>query len=313
MSQEIRFTYPSADRITDIQAMIWIPDGKIRGILQISHGMLEFVERYGEFARFLNRHGILAVGNDHLGHGGSVRSEAYYGYFAEKNGNKILLSDMRELQRMTQEKYPNLPYFLLGHSMGSFLARQYLCQYGTYLDGAIICGTAWHSGLEARAGMLLCRLIARGKGWRYRSRLVNRLAIGSFNRKFHPARTPLDWLSRDEEAVDRYRSDPRTQFVFTVNAYEQMFAGLKYLSDSKNLAHMPKDLPVLFAAGEEDPVGNFGLGVKKTAVAFRAAGMKNVACRLYPNDRHEILNERNRREVYQDMLGWMENTGALKE
>lgn len=253
------------------------------------------------------------MGNDHLGHGGSVRSEAYYGYFAEKNGNKILLSDMRELQRMTQEKYPDLPYFLLGHSMGSFLARQYLCQYGTYLDGAIICGTAWHSGLEARAGMLLCRLIARGKGWRYRSRLVNRLAIGSFNRKFHPARTPMDWLSRDEEAVDRYRSDPRTQFVFTVNAYEQMFAGLKYLSDSKNLARMPKDLPVLFAAGEEDPVGNFGLGVKKTAVAFRAAGMKNVACRLYPNDRHEILNERNRREVYQDMLGWMENTGALKE
>lgn len=313
MSQEIRFTYPSADRITDIQAMIWIPDGKIRGILQISHGMLEFVERYGEFARFLNRHGILTVGNDHLGHGGSVRSEAYYGYFAEKNGNKILLSDMRELQRMTQEKYPDLPYFLLGHSMGSFLARQYLCQYGNYLDGAIICGTAWHSGLEARAGMLLCRLIARGKGWRYRSHLVNRLAIGSFNRKFHPARTPLDWLSRDEEAVDRYRSDPRTQFVFTVNAYEQMFAGLKYLSDSKNLACMPKDLPVLFAAGEEDPVGNFGLGVKKTAVAFRAAGMKNVACRLYPNDRHEILNERNRREVYQDMLGWMENTGALKE
>ena len=189
MSQEIRFTYPSADRITYIQAMMWIPDGKIRGILQISHGMLEFVERYGEFARFLNRHGILTVGNDHLGHGGSVRSEAYYGYFAEKNGNKILLSDMRELQRMTQEKYPDLPYFLLGHSMGSFLARQYLCQYGNYLDGAIICGTAWHSGLEARAGMLLCRLIARGKGWRYRSHLVNRLAIGSFNRNsIRPAR-----------------------------------------------------------------------------------------------------------------------------
>ena len=313
MSQEIQFTYPSGDRVTEIHAVMWIPDGPVRGILQIAHGMMEFVERYGEFARFLNRHGILAVGNDHLGHGGSVRSEAYYGYFAEKNGNKILLSDMRELQRMTQEKYPNLPCFLLGHSMGSFLARQYLCQYGNYLDGAIICGTAWHSGLEARAGMFLCRLIARGKGWRYRSRLVNRLAIGSFNRKFHPARTPLDWLSSDEEAVDRYRSDPRTQFVFTVNAYEQMFAGLKYLSDSKNLARMPKNLPVLFAAGEEDPVGNFGLGVKKTAVAFRAAGMKNVTCRLYPNDRHEILNERNRREVFQDILGWMESTGALKE
>ena len=217
MSQEIQFTYPSGDRVTEIHAVMWIPDGPVRGILQIAHGMLEFVERYGEFARFLNRHGILTVGNDHLGHGGSVRSEAYYGYFAEKNGNKILLSDMRELQRMTQEKYPDLPYFLLGHSMGSFLARQYLCQYGNYLDGAIICGTAWHSGLEARAGMLLCRLIARGKGWRYRSHLVNRLAIGSFNRKFHPARTPMDWLSRMRK---RWTGTGATQnpVCFTVNA-----------------------------------------------------------------------------------------------
>lgn len=312
MPQETEFTYLSADRITQIHAVMWIPDGEIRGILQIAHGMMEFVQRYGEFAHFLNEHGILVVGNDHLGHGGSVRSGSYYGYFAKENGNRVLLSDMRELQRITQERYPGLPYFLLGHSMGSFLARQYLCLYGTYLDGAIVCGTAWHSGLEAKAGMALCRMIAAFKGWKYRSRLVNRIAIGSFNKKIHPSRTPLDWLSRDEAVVDQYRGDPRTQFVFTLNAYEQMFVGLNYLSSPKNLAKMPKDLPVLFAAGESDPVGDYGLGVKKAAVSFRGAGMKHVTCRLYPNDRHEILNELNRKEVYQDIWEWLEQTGELK-
>lgn len=305
MAQVRHFTYPSADRLTQIHAVEWIPEGEIRGILQISHGMLEFIDRYEEFAGFMNERGILVVGNDHLGHGGSIQSEAYFGYFAEKNGNKTLLADIRELQRITQENHPGVPYFLLGHSMGSFLARQYLCQYGNRLSGAVICGTAWHSGLEASFGMLLCKLIASVKGWKYRSSLVNHLAIGTYNRKFQPSRTPQDWLSRDEAAVDKYRSDKRTQFVFTVNAYYNLFVSLKYLSDSRNLRKMPADLPVFFVAGESDPVGSFGLGVKKVAVSFRAAGLKNIDCRLYPNDRHEILNELDRRDVYQDIWSWM--------
>lgn len=305
MPQAKDFTYNSADKRTKIHAMEWIPDGEVTGILQIAHGMVEFIERYEEFAHYLNEQGILVVGNDHLGHGASVCSTRDHGYFAEKNGNKVLLADMRELQRITQEKYPGVPYFLLGHSMGSFLARQYICIHGNWLDGAIICGTGWHSGLETAAGMALCQVIARIKGWRHRSRTMTKIVMGSFNKKFEPCRTPEDWISRDEAVVDKYRSDQRTRFTFTVNGYYNMLYSINYLTHSKNLVKMPKDLPVLFIAGENDPVGNFGLGVKKSAVSMRAVGMKQVECKLYPHDRHEILNEPDRQVVYKDVWNWI--------
>lgn len=305
MPQVEQFTYDSADQRTKIHAVAWIPDGEIIGILQIAHGMLEFIERYDEFARFMNEQGILVVGNDHLGHGASICSTRDYGYFAEKNGNKVLLSDMRELQRITQEKYPGLPYFLLGHSMGSFLARQYIYMHGTWLDGAVICGTAWHPRLETAGGMLLCQLIGRLKGWRHRSRTMTRIVMGSFNKKFEPCRTPEDWISRDEAVVDKYRSDQRTRFTFTVNAYYNMLYSLHCLTDRRNLVKVPRDLPVFLIAGENDPVGNSGLGVKRAAVSLRNAGVKQVECKLYPNDRHEILNEPDRYVVYKDVWNWI--------
>ncbi len=306
MPKETHFTYSSADGKTKIHAVRWEPEGKVRGVVQIAHGMLEFIERYAGFAEFLNAHGIAVVGNDHLGHGSSVNSPEDLGYFAEKEGNRILLKDMNRLQRLTVERYPDVPYFLLGHSMGSFLARQYICIHGERLTGAVICGTGYHSALEANFGMLLCRIMALFRGWRHRSRMVTSLVLGSFNKRFEPARTPEDWLTRDLDVVDQYRADSRTRFTFTLNAYYNLFSSLRYLTKKKNLQKVPRDLPVFFVSGGQDPVGNFGAGVKKAALSLQGAGVKNVTCRLYPNDRHEILNELDKQVVYEDLLNWME-------
>ena len=306
MTKVRHFYYPSSDKLTQIHAMEWKPEGEPRAVVQLIHGMQEFIDRYDDFAHFLCENGFLVVGNDHLGHGKSIVSEEKFGYFAEKNANRCVLTDLRALHRSVEDKYPALPYFILGHSMGSFLARQYICLYGEYLDGAVISGTAWHPAAETLAGKLLCRVLASRKGWYYRSAFMTNLAMGSYNKKLAPVRTKHDWLTRDESIVDAYRKDRRTQFMFTLNGFYMLFDSLDYLTRKENLKRMPKDLPVLFIAGEMDPVGAYGSGVKKTVACFRNSGMKNVQCRLYPNDRHEVLNELNRQEVYQDVLHFLE-------
>lgn len=300
-----KIRYMSSDKMTTIHGLMWIPEGEVQGVLQIAHGMQEFIDRYDRFARFMCDHNILVVGNDHLGHGASVRSEDQYGYFAEKNGNRCVILDMRELQRGMAMHYPDVPYFLLGHSMGSFLARQYMMIYGKFLDGVIISGTGWHSQAELDMAMTMCTVIARSKGWTYRSPFMTKLSMGDYNKKFEPNRTKYDWLTRDESVVDAYRKDKRTQFMFTLNGYYNMFAGLKTLLVPANLNKIPKDLPVCFISGEEDPVGNFGAGVKKAVASLQRAGLTDVELHLYPNDRHEVLNELNYQEVYKDVWTWI--------
>lgn len=310
--KKVHIQYLSHDHKTLIHAVRWIPDQEVKGILQISHGMVEFIERYEEFAEYMTKKGFLVTGNDHLGHGDSVRSKDQYGFFNEKNGNAVLLLDLYQLQRKTKELYPNVPYFLLGHSMGSFLARQYLCLYGKELDGAIIMGTGYHSRFEAKLGMQLTKMIAAIKGWGYRSKFVNALAFGSYNRKFKPGRTDKDWLTKDEKIVDDYIKDERCQFLFTLNGYYNLFFSLAKLSNKDYIQKMPKNLPVLFVSGEDDPVGNFGKGVKKVVDTFKENGMKRVSCKMYPNDRHEILNELDRKKIYQDLYEWIQKTMKYK-
>ena len=300
------FTYKSADKITDIHAIEWTPDGEITGIVQLVHGMQEFIDRYDDFACFLNTKGFLVVGNDHLGHGSSVSSEDKFGYFAEKDGNKAVIADMRRLQRLTQEKYPDVPYFMFGHSMGSFLARQYVCMYARHLDGAIISGTGYYSAATCDSARMLCTAISKVKGMSYRSHRMNDLVLGGLNKRFEPARTHVDWLTRDEAVVDAYRADPRTHHMFTLNAYYNMFTGLKYLTNRSNLEKIPFTFPMLFVAGEMDPVGDFGRGVKKVVMELKNVGLKDVDCILYPNDRHEVINELNKAEVYNDIFNWLE-------
>lgn len=302
--KKMYFAYPSNDGLTKIHGICWVPEGKVNAVLQIAHGMVEFIDRYDEFARYLTEKGILVVGNDHLGHGDSVRSEEYWGYFAKKDGNTILLKDMNRLRKIVQKKYPNAPYFMLGHSMGSFLMRQYLCVYGEGLAGAVIMGTGYQPGLITELGMLVCKGIALFRGWHHRSALVDGMAFGSYNKKFGKA-TGKEWLSRNPQNVECYVNEKRCNFRFTLNGYYNLFYSIHSLGNREYLECMPKELPVFFVAGEEDPVGQYGKGVQIVFEQFVDLGIKDVECKLYAEDRHEILNELDREDVYKDIYGWI--------
>ena len=325
MAVKTEFTYLSADNKTQIRALRWVPEEgcAVRGVLQIIHGMQEFIDRYDDFATYMAAHGFVVTGCDLLGHGGSIRNgdENYFGYFGdndypgmksdstgEKNGNRTLIKDIRTLQMLTRDLYPELPYFLLGHSMGSFLARQFLCLRGASLTAAVISGTAFHPAPETRLGMFFAEALAKRNGWFYRSPFLNHMSVGTLNKQFEPARTKVDWLTRDESIVDAYVADRRTQFVFTCNAFYALFQALRYLTSKSNLEHMPKNLPVLFIAGGKDPVGNNGDGPRKVAAQFKALGLQDTQIRIYEEDRHEVLNELDKETVYADVLHFLEGT-----
>lgn len=301
------FYFPSKDGNTEIHTIEWKPEGEVRAVLQICHGMVEYIKRYDEFAQFLCKKGFYVVGNDHLGHGKSVQSKSEYGFFEKKYGNACVLGDIHTLRQRTVKKYPEMPYFMLGHSMGSSLLRQYIQMYGNGLSGVVLMGVVTD---HRRSSLLfvkqLCRLMAAVRGWHYRSRMVDELVTGSFNKKFKPSVTRADWITSDKEHLDAYVTDPLCSFMFTVNAYYSMMAGMLGMQKKENISMIPKSLPVLFVSGAEDPVGNFGKGVRKVCEIYKSAGLRDVSLKLYEGDRHEILNETNREQVYQELYEWFE-------
>ncbi len=305
MSQMIDFTLPSTVSGRTLHAFRCVPDGEIRAIVQLSHGMVEFIDRYKPLAEYLAARGILVTGNDHLGHGGSIRTRNDYGYFAEPDGNRAVLDDLHAMTDLTKKLYPDVPYFLLGHSMGSFYARQYLCEYGTELDGAILMGTGFQPKALVTLARTVCRVLAVFFGWEHRSTLVKNLSFLGYNKGLE-GRTPHDWLNRDQTEVDKYRADERCMFTFTLNAYYSMFTGILRLYDSDFLNRMPKDLPLLFLAGDADPVGEQGKGVKRAIESLKAVGVKNIQLKLYPGARHELLVETNKLEVFADIGNWLD-------
>ncbi len=306
MAVKKEFTFASADGRTQIHAVEWRPEtAAVQGILQIFHGMVEFIERYEAFAQFLTEKGFVVVGNDHLGHGASIVTKDDFGFFEEKHGNQVLLEDVHQLKTRTEAAYPDVPYFILGHSMGSFLLRQYVCLHGEGLDGAIIMGTGSQPLPVLKLGKGLCSLIAYVRGWRHRSRLIDKMAFGSYNKRFEPARTRVDWLTKDEKIVDAYLADERCTFLFTVNGYYNLFFSIEQASLEENLRKMPRDLPILFVAGKEDPVGDFGKGVEQVRRKFKKVGMTDVTWIFYENDRHEILNETDKDTVYKNLYAWL--------
>lgn len=311
MSQTIDFTLPSTVPGRTLHAFRCIPEGEVRAIVQLSHGMVEFIDRYKPLAEDLAGRGILVTGHDHLGHGGSIRTKDDYGYFAEPDGNRAVLDDLHAMTTLTKQLYPGVPYFLLGHSMGSFYARQYLCEYGAELDGAILMGTGYQPKALVTLARTVCRMLAVFFGWRHRSKLVRDLSFLGYNKGLE-GRTPHDWLNRDPAEVDKYRADERCMFTFTLNAYYSMFTGILRLYDPDFLNRMPKDLPLLFLAGDADPVGEQSKGVQRAIDSLKAVGVQNITQKFYPGARHELLVELNRQEVFADIGNWLDQQLARK-
>lgn len=283
----------------------WLPQGEPKAVLQIVHGIAEFVERYDEFARYLTGLGYVVVAEDHMGHGQSINGGGIRGYF--HGGWFTAVEDTYRLLQDTKAQYPNIPYVLFGHSMGSFMARTILCRYpDSGISAAIICGTGWQPAVALPA---LCKTLelvcSRGDETKPNEALQN-LVFGSYNRKVEHPRTPYDWLSRDADVVDAYIAHPLCGFTASAGLLRDLVKGIHFVEQPNHLAAMRKNLPVFFIAGGDDPVGNYGKGVQKTAEAFRKAGLTDVSVRIYPLCRHEILNEINRQEIFEDISQWLD-------
>lgn len=296
MTKEEVFSFPSADGRTTVHAVRWTPeDGKYRAVLQITHGMVEYIERYRAFAEFLNDNGFLVVGHDHIGHGESVVSKDEWGFFAEHPSDTVV-ADMHTLREITRKEHPGVPYFMLGHSMGSYMLRKYLAIHGEGLTGAIIMGTGCIPDNTTKLAMFIAKLQAAFFGWHHRSKLLQKLSYDKYYHQFDLTGKDASnsWLTKDEEIVKTYYADPKCTFVFTVNAYMGLFEAVLFDNQQENIEAVPKSLPLFFVSGAMDPVGGCGSGVKKVYNKFDVAGKEDITWKLYDNDRHEILNETDR-------------------
>lgn len=332
--------YPSADGASCIRALVWEPDAVAAGaapraVVQLVHGMAEHIERYERFAEVLCGAGYAVCAEDHVGHGGSAASTDDLGHIPLKGGVDVLLEDMHALRGRVCSRYEGraacaavasasqdvgrsasqnppsplvgeMPYVLFGHSLGSFMVRVYLTRWGEGVSAAVVCGTGQQLRWLARAGNALCHVLACLRGERYRSALVDSFAVGAYGRAIKHARTPHDWLSYDDAVVDAYRADPRCGFMFSVGGYAAVTALADASQDTKLARRIPRDLPMLFIAGAEDPVGDCSAGVHRAVAEYRALGMTQVDEVVYDGMRHEILNESGNERVERDVLAWLE-------
>lgn len=288
----------------NIHCCQWMPEGEAVGVVQIIHGISEYIARYDEMACWLAAQGFIVVGEDHPGHGHSVPEEENHGYLT--GGWMATVKLIHQLYLQIHSKYPDLPYIMLGHSMGSFLLRTYLFTYRDPLAGAIISGTAWMPGPVISAGVLVCKEEAARLGERQHSKAIQKLMFGSYSNSFMPKRTPYDWVCSRKEIVDAYAKDPFCTWLPSIQLCREMMFGLQMIQKRSNLDRMQKNLPIWFFAGQQDPVGAMGNGVLKAVRVFKEIGMTDVGVELYPNMRHECHNEIGREKVYQDILNWIQ-------
>ena len=299
--------FTSTEGSTPIRGIIWWPEGEPRGVVQIVHGMAEHILRYDAFARYLNERGFAVCGHDHIGHGESVHNKSEWGHIPLRRGRDILVGDVGRMRdQMADRIDKRLPYFIFGHSMGSFVVRAYISECGDLLTGAIICGTGHIAPAVSAAGNNLAHLIARVRGEEYVSKMLGNLSIGSYAKAIKDRHTDLDWLSHARRNIDAYIADEGCGFAFTAGGNATLTALTKEVCAKKSFGRIPNDLPLLFIAGDGDPVGNMGKGVKIAAQMARDAGSKDVTCTIYEHMRHEILNEKDGQRVMDDVATWME-------
>lgn len=303
------FYLPSTDGINRLHGLKWLPDGAPKLVLQIVHGMVEYVDRYDAFARAMAQRGIAVVGHDHLGHGKTAANDEDLGYIGEGNASDRLVLDIHAMTDHIRKEFPGVPNCILGHSMGSFLTRKYLTLYSGDVSAAIIMGTGNTPSGVAKAALAVTNRVGKFRGERFRSSAITKLAMGSYNKRC-PEPDPGAWLTKDHEIVRIHDEDKYATFTFTVNAYRALFTTLIELAAWKDFNKVRKNLPVLICSGEDDPVGAYGKGPREIYDGFKKRGMKNVQLKLYPTDRHEILNELDRETVYEDLYTFL--TEAVK-
>ena len=302
-------TFLSSNKKTNIHAIICQPkNGQFTRIIQIIHGLCEYIERYLPFIEYLETKGFIVVGHDHLGHGQSIKSPDDLGYFGEPNPSDLLIQDIHSLRKIIVKKYPKLPYFMCGHSMGSYLLRQYICTYSKGLAGIIILGTGYMSPCESLLALGFINVLSCFKGIKHKSNLTKKISfeLGPYSKYDHQKKDLNNsWISRDPEIVKKYYEDKNCQFDFTLNGYYGLVQSIRYSCDPSNVAKIKKDIPILFVSGDCDPVGNNGEGVRKSYEIMKLIGSVDVSMKLFIGCRHEVLNELNKDEVYEYILNWI--------
>lgn len=304
------YTFLSSNKKTQIHAITCLPkNGKFTRILQMIHGMFEYIERYLPFFEYLTTKGFIIVGHDLLGHGQSINTKEDLGYFGEPNPDDLLTQDIHILRTKTQEEYPDIPYFMCGHSMGSYLLRTYLIMHSEGLAGAILLGTGYLSPCSSLIAIKFCQIMSCFKGSHHRSKFIKKMSLETgYYKKYDMNRIDLNnsWITRDPNVVKQYNEDKKVDFEFTLNGFIGLGKVIQFCCNPSNVAKIKKDLPILFVSGDCDPVGDNGKGVKISYEMMKMVGSLDVTMKLYKDDRHEVLNELNREEVYEYILNWLE-------
>lgn len=301
---QMEMAFASANR--EVKTLrIHLPAGEPKAAVLIVHGMAEHYARYQRLAERLAAEGYLVAGYDQLGHGPQTPKEKL-GYFADKQGWQCLVKDVDTARTVLAQRWPGTPVVLLGHSMGSFVLREYFIQSGTGLAGLVISGSGWQPKPLCAVGLALSS-VQCALGWcKKPAKLLHHLNFNGHNKPFQPARTPYDWLTRDEREVDAYAADPYCGFPLKVGGYRDLFVGLMNLTRLSRLKAIDKRVPVLFLSGTADPLaGKDGEGIRTLKKQYTDAWSQDVTVKLYPGARHELFNETNRDEVTADLLAWL--------